>query len=1204
MALVIKDRVKETTTTTGTGTYTLAGAEVGFQSFSTIGNGNTTYYAVTYNNDWEVGIGTYTSSGTTLARTTILSSSNSNNAVNWSSGEKSVFVTQPSSKASFLDASGNLNLSGNIVVSGTVDGRDVAADGTTADNALPKAGGTMSGDIDGNGNKVLFANVYSQLSDLPSASTYHGLFAHVHATGKALYAHAGNWINLANDADKLNLSGGAMTGAITTNSTFDGRDVATDGTKLDGIEASADVTDTANVTSAGALMDSELTNLAAVKAINQSLVTGASPTFAGLTVGGNIAVTGTVDGRDIATNIPASLGTAGQVLTVNSGANAGEWATPAGGGADLYSANESSPTAQPSATGTNAIAIGDSATATAAHDVAIGLNANATANSNSPSLAMGKDADASSGGISIGNYGSATGVYATALGTSANATATNASALGNDAKSTASDAVALGKSRAGGASSIAGSINQNSTSYGTTSVNTVAFGTQARATNNSAVSIGQSSIGSGYQSSAYGYNAVASGQDSFAGGSSTDATATRSTALGNGAQATHSNATAVGYNAVTSATNQVSLGASGYAVKVSGTYTLPTADGTNGQVMTTNGSGVVAFADAGGGSSFTLIKENHTNGTAPTVTGNDSVAIGDSASATGVDSYSFGHYASNAGNTSIAVGGIATVSANANESQALGANSIVTPASGTITNATAIGKSRASGVSSFAASIDNNTTSYGATTQYSIAIGYRAKAGSSDRSVAIGSSTEADYRAVSIGYNAGGSGSYGISLGANSGVGIYASSAAIGYNVQSTASNQVSIGGSTQDVRISETYILPKTDGTNGQVLTTNGSGVVAFADAGGGGADLYAANESSPDAQPSATGANAIAIGEASVASGSDAFAVGSDTDATGTMSMALGKGAQATANYNLAIGLNANATGERAVGIGNNGVIAGSAFSTAIGTNSGFGGSVTATGAGAMALGGSRATGVDSFAAAIANNTASYGASGANSVAIGKQAKSTAGNAVAIGSKATASSASSMSFCTSYANYGNVSSALNSFTMGDGNSASATSAIATGYGANANIQGKHAHANGSFGDGNAEGSAQRGTFVLRCDTTDATAEALRTSSGTASTNNQITLPNNSAYTFSGTIVAREKASEGTDVGSWEVKGIIRREANAGTTVLVNSVINEFNAPTGWAVALTADTTNGCLKIAVTGVASTNIRWVATINTSEVTYA
>jgi len=106
MALVIKDRVKESSTTTGTGTYTLAGAEAGHQTFSAIGDGNTTYYAATDGTYWEVGIGTYTASGTTLARTTILSSSNSNNAVNWTAGEKLIFVTQPSSKANYLDASG------------------------------------------------------------------------------------------------------------------------------------------------------------------------------------------------------------------------------------------------------------------------------------------------------------------------------------------------------------------------------------------------------------------------------------------------------------------------------------------------------------------------------------------------------------------------------------------------------------------------------------------------------------------------------------------------------------------------------------------------------------------------------------------------------------------------------------------------------------------------------------------------------------------------------------------------------------------------------------------------------------------------------------------------------------------------------------------------------------------------------------------
>ena len=138
------------------------------------------------------------------------------------------------------------------------NGSDYAWSAVDLSSKLSLSGGTMSGDINGNGYKMLFANVYSQVSDLPSASTYHGMFAHVHATGKGYYAHAGNWIVLANETTTLALSGGAMTGAITTNSTFDGRDVATDGTKLDGIESGADQTDTANVTAAGALMDSEV----------------------------------------------------------------------------------------------------------------------------------------------------------------------------------------------------------------------------------------------------------------------------------------------------------------------------------------------------------------------------------------------------------------------------------------------------------------------------------------------------------------------------------------------------------------------------------------------------------------------------------------------------------------------------------------------------------------------------------------------------------------------------------------------------------------------------------------------------------------------------------------------------------------------------------------------------------------------------------
>jgi hypothetical protein len=103
MALIVKDRVKETTTTTGTGTVTLEGASAGFQSFAAIGDGNTTYYAITSGNDYEVGLGTYTASGTTLSRTTILESSNSGSKITLS-GTSDVFCTYPAEKAVVQDS--------------------------------------------------------------------------------------------------------------------------------------------------------------------------------------------------------------------------------------------------------------------------------------------------------------------------------------------------------------------------------------------------------------------------------------------------------------------------------------------------------------------------------------------------------------------------------------------------------------------------------------------------------------------------------------------------------------------------------------------------------------------------------------------------------------------------------------------------------------------------------------------------------------------------------------------------------------------------------------------------------------------------------------------------------------------------------------------------------------------------------------------
>jgi len=142
MALKIADRVRETTTTTGTGAISLGGAVTNFETFSAnLSNSDTTYYAIVdnTNGDFEVGLGTYASSGNTLTRTTPISSSNSNSAVNFGAGTKDVFITTPASKMAFLNASGSL------ISSGGTSLMEVANDTT------PQLGGNL----DVNGNSIV-----------------------------------------------------------------------------------------------------------------------------------------------------------------------------------------------------------------------------------------------------------------------------------------------------------------------------------------------------------------------------------------------------------------------------------------------------------------------------------------------------------------------------------------------------------------------------------------------------------------------------------------------------------------------------------------------------------------------------------------------------------------------------------------------------------------------------------------------------------------------------------------------------------------------------------------------------------------------------------------------------------------------------------------------------------------------------------------
>jgi len=128
---------------------------------------------------------------------------------------------------------------------------------------------------------------------------------------------------------------------------------------------------------------------------------------------------------------------------------------------------------------------------------------------------------------------------------------------------------------------------------------------------------------------------------------------------------------------------------------------------------------------------------------------------------------------------------------------------------------------------------------------------------------------------------------------------------------------------------------------------------------------------------------------------------------------------------------------------------------------------------------------------------------------------------------------------------------------------------------------------------------------LILGRQTTDATATVLASDTSAASANNQLTLPNNSAYYFRGEIIAG--VTGGGNTKGWFIEGAIKRGANAAATSLVGTPTVTSNyadaGASAWAVAVTANTTLGCITITVTGQAATTIRWVAQVRTTEMTY-
>ena len=283
MALVVNDRVKETSTTTGTGTLTLAGAVTGFETFSSaIGNTNTTYYAIVANNgEFEVGLGTVAAG--TLARTTIISSSNSDAAVNLPAGTKDVFCTLPASKSVILDASGNIvaNNGSNLTALNATQ----LTSGTVPDARFPATLPALNGSALTNLNATALASgtvanarLDAQLQDVAGLATTAGKIIQGDGSNFALSAYTLPTSDGSANQVLTTDGSGAVTFATPTVGDITG---VTAGSGLAGGGTSGDVT--LNV-GAGTGVTVNANDIA----IGQSVATSASPTFAGLTTTADI----------------------------------------------------------------------------------------------------------------------------------------------------------------------------------------------------------------------------------------------------------------------------------------------------------------------------------------------------------------------------------------------------------------------------------------------------------------------------------------------------------------------------------------------------------------------------------------------------------------------------------------------------------------------------------------------------------------------------------------------------------------------------------------------------------------------------------------------------------------------------------------------------------------------------------------------------
>ena len=1226
---VLKNRAYVSTATTGTGTITLASPVSGYQSFADAGvtNGNSVRYTIEDGANFEIGTGTYTASGTTLSRTPS-ESSNSGSAINLS-GSARVFIT--AAAEDILQPSNNLSDLANAATARTNLGFNTGVDAHL--NTSTAANGEF---LSWNG------------SDYDWAAVASGAFDYTRATKTA------NYTVVAGDLGKIiDVTSNSVTISLTAAATLG------DGFYVYIRNSSSTATDVVTIDGNGSetIDGSPLIYLRRFEGIH--LVCDGSGFFSLRT---------RVDG--LQTNF----------------------------------AQQSHQLDQPTASGTNSLALGFQTDATNQAAISVGYQTAATGSS---SMAFGNNADA-------------TGQNSLAVGMGALASDTNSVAIGSGSgsegpRSQAAGAVAIGRySKVVGTDGIAGPYSYISGNYGSVAFGVINTGTSYGSQGNYSVSIGQL------------------------------------------AKATAANSIAIGDTATSTVANLIALGGTTDTVKISGAYTLPTADGAAGTALVTNGSGALSFSSVGGAEAYTrdtktanytvvagdlgkiidvtsnsvtitmtsaatlgagfyvyIRNSSTTNGHVVTVVGTssqtingspngrklyrnefiqlvcdgsnfyslrsetpglstnlelpnslgnepdasglNSICLGFESSATGVRSFTAGYQADATGDRATALGNSATASGTESpiaigdsvasgsyaiaigpDADALNTNTIAIgrsslasnsegiaigkSATSSATSDIALGKSRANGSYSTAINVDHSSTTYGASGQYGISFAYHSKSSGSN-SIAIGNTALSGTGATAVGYLSTASGTNSAAFGYAAST-THSNSTAIGNNASTNAANQVAIGNSSHAVRISEAYTLPTSDGSANQVLTTNGSGVVSFADAGGG-ADLYAA-ETTGSTDPTASGTLSIAIGSSAIATGNNSIAIGNGADVFNSWTGAV------------AIGPNSGANGAYSVAIGEGtSTYSGTTGSLAIGQDA------QAVSQYCVAIGKSRASQQSSFAAVIYNNSSSYGTSGTNSIAMGYLSKATgigninigyegyatgASGSVALGYRARATGTNAI--CLGQSGYSTASgdqslaigysanaTATHSMAIGrshtiqaqyataiGGRNSEATSSaqygIVTGYEAKIEIYGKSAHASGKFA---AVGDAQGGQYILRADTTDATATVLTTNNSTAAATNQIAAPvNDTCITFDGTITAMQNGAQA--YASWKIEGLLVNDG--GTTTLANSATTVIQNLSSWGMALSADNTNNALAITCTGEASHNIRWVANIRTTEVTYA